>query len=216
MSKSLKIFVASLLLVVTALGFLLTRQPVAPAWDGSALLGRAIQSLEGLPAKEADELRALLVSSGPKRVDDRTNAWHKTFLKEDLQPVAEFALANLRAWAERGDASAMWHLHFALTQRIATADEGDIWLRKAAALGHPRSVYDVTQQELRDNPAKLLKAMTEFVGREDDAGLQALYWFASAHEKGRQGVPKDEAKAADYRNRAKSLGEKLRAADTAK
>jgi TPR repeat protein len=144
-------------------------------------------------------------------VDDRASAWFKTFLKKDLEPVGEFAIANLRALAESGDIEAMSGLSFVLTQRIATADEGFRWLHKAAEKGHAHSVCKVTSRDLKDKPAELLKAMTEFAGREDDAGYQALYWFAFAHEKGQHGLPQDATKATDYRNRAKALGEKLRA-----
>lgn len=149
MSKSLKIFVAALLLGVTALGFMLTRQPGKPAWDGSALLAKAEQALEGLPAKEAAEIRAYLVSTGPDRYDDRASAWFKAAMKGNLEPVGEYAVASLRAMAEAGDAEAMWHLHFVLTQRIATGDEGFEWLEKSAKLGYPRAVFDVTSKNLR-------------------------------------------------------------------
>jgi TPR repeat protein len=216
MSKSLKIFIVALLLVVIALGYLFTRQSGQPTWDGTALLVRAEQSLEGLPAKEATEIRALLVSAGPTLVDDRASAWFKTFLKKDLEPVAEFALANLRALAESGDIEAMSGLSFVLTQRIATADEGFRWLRKAAKKGHADSVLKLTSLELQDKPAELLKAMTEFAVREDDAGCQALYWFAFAHEKGQHGLPQDATKAADYRKRAEILSNKVYPAATTK
>jgi TPR repeat protein len=216
MSKTMKFFIGGLFLVSTVLAYVLNRPQSQPVWDGSALLAKAEQSLEGLPAKEAAVIRALLVSTGPTLVDDRAHAWLKTCLKKDLEPVAEFALANLRALAESGDTSAMSGLSFVLTQRIATADEGFRWLRKAAEKGHAHSVFLVTSRDLKDKPAELLKAMTEFAGREDDAGYQALYWFAFAHEKGQHGLPQDATKATDYRNRAKALGEKLQAAATAK
>jgi hypothetical protein len=217
MFKSLKLILAGLLLLTAILAFVLSLpKTTTPAWDGSVLLAKAEQSLAGLPAKEAAEIRALLVSTGPTLVDDRADAWHKTFLKKDLEPVAEFALANLRALAESGDTSAMSGLSFVLTQRIATADEGFQWVRKAADKGHPHSVFLVTSRDLEDKPAELLKAMTEFAGREDDAGYQALYWFAFAHEKGQDGLPQDATKAADYRNRAKALGDKLYGAEKAK
>lgn len=216
MSQPLKFFIAGLLLLSAVLAYVLTRPQSQPTWDGTALLARAEQSLEGLPTKEAAEIRALLVSTGPTLVDDRTNAWHKTFLKKDLEPVAEFALANLRALAESGDIEAMSGLSFMLTQRIATADEGFRWLHKAAEKGHAHSIFKVTSRDLKDKPAELLKAMTEFALREDDAGYQALYWFAFAHEKGQHGLPQDATKANDYRNRAKALGEKLRVSATAK
>jgi hypothetical protein len=216
MSKSLKIFIAALLLGVTALGYLLTRQSAKPAWDGSALIAKAEQSLEGLPAKEAETIRALLVSTGHRRYEDRANAWMKSSRKDELMPVADFALASLRAMAESGDAEAMWYLHYLLAQRIATGHEGLEWLKKSAQNGYPRAVFDVTSMKLSKDPEKLRAAMESFSKQENDAGLQALYWFAFGHEKGQDGLPKDAAKADDYRKRAKALGEKLRAADSAK
>ena len=216
MSKSLKIFVAALLLGVTALGFMLTRQPGKPAWDGSALLAKAEQALEGLPAKEAAEIRAYLVSTGPNRYDDRASAWFKAAMKGNLEPVGEYAVASLRAMAEAGDAEAMWHLHFVLTQRIATGDEGFEWLEKSAKRGYPRAVFDVTSKKLKNDPEKLRAAMESFSKQEDDTGLQALYWFAFGHEKGQDGLPKDASKADDYRKQAKALGDKLSAKDSSK
>jgi len=217
MTKSLKLILAGLLLIAAVLAFVLNRpKTTTPAWDGSVLLAKAEQSLAGLPAKEAETLRALLVSTGPSRYDDRAGAWIKTATKEDLKPVADYALASLRAMAEAGDAAAMWHLHFVLTQRIATGDEGFQWLDKAAKQGYPRAVFDVTKQQLKDQPEKLRAAMEGFSQQENDAGLQALYWFAYGYEKGQDGLPKDAAKAADYQNRAKALGDKLHAADKAK
>ncbi len=210
MSKSLKIFIAALLLGVTALGYLLTRQPAKPAWDGSALLAKAEQSLEGLPAKEAEAIRALLVSTGQSRYEDRTSAWMKSSLKDELMPVADYAVASLRAMAATDDAEAMWYLHFVLTQRVATGDEGFEWLEKSARLGYPRAVFDVTSHKLRNQPEQLRAAMESMSKQEDEAGLQALYWFAFGYEKGQDGLPKDAAKAADYRQRAKDLGDKLR------
>lgn len=218
MTKSLKFTVAALLLLSAVLAFFLTRPSgihTAP-WDGAALLAKAEQTLEGLPAKEASELRALLTSTGAGRYDDRASAWFKTSLKEDLKPVADYALASLRAMAEAGDAAAMWHLHFVLIQRIATGEEGFQWLDKSAKAGYPRAVYDVTREKLKGRPEELRAAMEGFAKREDDAGIQALYWFASGHEKGQDGLPKDAAKAADYWNRAKALGDKLHAAGKAK
>lgn len=218
MTKSLKLTLAGLLLLAAILAYVLTRPTgihTAP-WDGSGLLAKAEQSLEGLPAKEASELRALLTSTGPSRYDDRAGAWIKTSNKEDLKPVADYAEASLRAMAEAGDAAAMWHLHFVLTQRIATGDEGFRWLDKAAKQGYPRAVFDVTKQQLKDQPEKLRAAMEDFSKQENDAGLQALYWFAYGYEKGQDGLPKDAAKAADYRNRAKALGDKLYGAEKAK
>ena len=218
MTKPLKLILAALLLLAVVLAFFLTRPTGihAAPWDGAALLAKAEQSLEGLPAKEAETLRALLVSTGPGRYDDRAGAWIKTATKDDLKPVADYAVASLRARAEAGDAVAMWHLHFVLTQRIDTGDEGFRWLKKAAQQGYPRAVYDVTKEELKHEPEKLRAAMEDFAKREDDAGMQALYWFAYGHEKGQDGLPKDAAKAADYRNRAKALGDKLYAAEKAK
>jgi len=218
MTKPLKLTLAALLILTVVLTFFLTRPKgihTAP-WDGAALLAKAEQSLEALPAKEAETLRALLTSTGPGRYDDRASAWFKTSLKEDLKPVADYAVASLRAMAEAGDAAAMWHLHFVLTQRIATGDEGFTWLIKAARQGYPRAVFDVTKEKLKHEPEKLRSAMEDFAKREDDAGLQALYWFAYGYEKGQDGLPKDAAKAADYRNRAKALGDKLLAASRAK
>jgi hypothetical protein len=194
-------------------------RPVSPqpsAWDGSALLAKAEQSLEALPAKEAETLRALLTSTGPGRYDDRASAWFKTSLKEELKPVADYAAASLRAMAEGGDAAAMWHLHFVLTQRIATGEEGFQWLDKSAKDGYPRAVYDVTREKLKGQPEKLRAAMEDFAKREDDAGMQALYWFAFGYDKGLYGLAKDPAKAEEYRGRAKALGDKLYAADKAK
>lgn len=217
MTNPLKLTLAGLLLLSAGLAHVLTRpaRPIA-AWDGSAHLARAEKALEALPSEEAEALRALLVSGGPGRYDDRASAWFKTSLKEDLKPVADYAVATLRAMAEAGDAAAMWHLHFLLTQRISTGDEGFRWLDRAAKSGYPRAVYDVTKEKLKGQPDKLRAAMEDFAKREDDAGMQALYWFAFGHEKGQDGLPKDPAKAEEYRQRAKALGDKLLAADKAK
>jgi hypothetical protein len=211
MTKSLKLLLSALLLLsaVPAAG-------EAAAWDGAALLVKADQSLKALPAKEASELRALLVSTGASRYDDRAGAWIKTATKADLKPVADYAVASLRGMAEAGDAEGMYFLHYVLTQRIATGVEGFQWLEKAAKQGYPRAVFDVTKQQLKDQPEKLRAAMEGFSKQDNDAGLQALYWFAFGYEKGQQGLPKDAAKAADYRNRAKALGDKLYAAEKAK
>jgi len=211
MTKSLKLLLSALLLLsaVPAAG-------EAAAWDGAALLVKADQSLKALPAKEASELRALLVSTGASRYDDRAGAWIKTATKADLKPVADYAVASLRGMAEAGDAEGMYFLHYVLTQRIATGVEGFQWLEKAAKQGYPRAVFDVTKQQLKDQPEKLRAAMEGFSKQDNDAGLQALYWLAYGHEKGQDGLPKDAAKAADYRNRAKALGVKLLAADKAK
>ena len=229
MSKSLKIFIAGLLLAVTALGYLLTRQPAKPAWDGSALPALTEQSLKSLPTDEANALRAKLTSTGARRYDDRADAWFKTFRKADLSPVSDHALASLRDMAQAGDPKAMWFLHFILSQRVATADESLTWLKKSADGGYPRAIFDLTFMDkevdarsvfhgvdIADMPKAILKAMEGFASREDEAGLQALYWFASAHEKGHEGVAQDPAKAAEYRARAKALGDKLLAADAAK
>lgn len=221
MGNSLKIFIGGLLLVVTSLTYMLTRPSTTVAGDGSPLvakvehslaplLAKAEQSLEALPAKEAEAIRALLVSTGQARYEDRTSAWMKSFLKDELMPVADYAMASLRAMAATGDAEAMWYLHFVLTQRIATGDEGFEWLEKSAKLGYPRAVFDVTSHKLRNQPEKLRAAMEGFSKQENDAGLQALYWFAFGHEKGQDGLPQDTAKAEDYRRRAKALGDKLR------
>jgi TPR repeat protein len=210
MTKSLKPILSALLLIsaVPAAG--------EAAGDGSALLAKAEQSLKALPPEEASKLRALLVSTGASRYDDRAGAWIKSSTKEDLKPVADYAVASLRAMAEAGDAEGMYFLHFVLTQRIATAVEGFQWLEKAAKQGYPRAVFDVTKKQLKDQPEKLRAAMEGFSKQDNDAGLQALYWFAFGYEKGQDGLPKDAAKAADYRNRAKALGDKLLAADKAK
>ena len=74
----------------------------------------------------------------------------------------------------------------------------------------------MTKLQLKDQPEKLRSAMEDFSKQTNSAGLQALYWFAYGYEKGQDGLPKDAAKAADYRNRAKALGDKLLAADKAK
>lgn len=216
MSKNLKVFIAGLLLAVTALAYILTRQTAKPAWDGSALLAKAEQSLEGLPPKEAETMRALLLSTGHRRYEDRIEAWMKSSRKDALMPVADYAAASLRAMAESGDAEAMWYLHFVLTQRIATGEEGFEWLEKSAKLGYPRAVFDVTSKKLKNDPEKLRAAMESFSKQENDAGLQALYWFAFGHEKGQDGLPKDAAKADDYRKQAKALGDKLSAKDSSK
>ena len=218
MINSLKFILSALLLLSAVPADAQPRPTTAQpaAWDGAALLAKADQSLKALPAKEADALRALLTSTGPSRYDDRAGAWFKSFRKDDLKPVADYAEASLRAMAEAGDAAAMWHLHFVLTQRIATGDEGFQWLDKAAKQGYPRAVFDVTKQQLKDQPEKLRAAMEGFSKQDNDAGLQALYWLAYGHEKGQDGLPKDAAKAADYRNRAKALGDKLYGAEKAK
>jgi hypothetical protein len=240
MSKNLKIFIAGLLLVATSLTYMLTRPSTPPSLDGSASVAKIEQSpaplpakaelaLASLPAKEAAEIRALLTSTGARRYDDRAYAWNKAVIKDNLGPVAEFAVANLRAMAEAGDPKAMWFLHFTLSQRAATADEGLSWLKKSADGGYPRAIFDLTFMDkevdarsvfhgvdIVDQPKAVLKAMQGFASREDEAGLQALYWFASGYEKGQHGLPQDAAKATDYRNRAKALGDKLQAAATAK
>ncbi len=208
MSKSLKIFLAVAFLLSATLGAILLRKESKPTWDGTAMLARAEASLEGLPAKEAGEIRALLVSSGQQRYDDRASAWIKISTKDELKPAADFATASLRAMAETGDTEAMWHLYFVLTMRIATADEGFKWLHKAAQLGHPRSKFDVEKRALSDRPEKLLEAMTAWAKQENMGGYQALHWFAHEYEIG--GIlPKDPTKSAEYRNRAMALGEKL-------
>jgi hypothetical protein len=227
MSKNLKIFIAGLLLVATALTYMLTRPSTPPAWDGSAsvakveqslapLLAKAEQALASLPAKEAAEIRALLVSTGPGRYDDRAGAWVKTATKDGLKPVADYAMASLRAMAEAGDAEGMYFLHYVLVMRIATADEGFQWLDKSAEGGYPHAVFEVTKKKLEGQPEKLRAAMENFSTQTNTAGLQALYWFAYGYENGQYGLPKDAAKAADYRNRSKALGDKLLAADSAK
>ena len=218
MTKSLKLLLSALLLLSAVPADAQPRPTTAQpaAWDGAALLAKADQSLKALPAKEASELRALLVSTGASRYDDRAGAWIKTATKADLKPVADYAVASLRGMAEAGDAEGMYFLHTVLVMRIATADEGFQWLEKAAKQGYPRAVFDVTKQQLKDQPEKLRAAMEGLSKQDNDAGLQALYWFAYGYEKGQDGLPKDAAKAADYRNRAKALGDKLYAAEKAK
>ena len=218
MTKSLKFILSALLLLSAVPADAQPRPTTAQpaAWDGAALLAKADLSLKALPAKEASELRALLVSTGASRYDDRAGAWIKTSTKDDLKPVADYAVASLRAMAAAGDAEGMYFLHFVLTQRIATGDEGFQWLEKAAKLGYPRAVFDVTKKQLKGQPEKLRAAMEGFSKQDNDAGLQALYWFAYGYEKGQDGLPKDAAKAADYRNRAKALGDKLYAAEKGK
>lgn len=208
MSKSLKLFLAAAVLLSAAIVAILLRKESKPTWDGTAMLARAEASLEGLPAKEAGEIRAQLVSSGPQRYDDRASAWIKISTKDELKPAADYATASLRAMAETGDTEAMWHLYFVLTMRIATADEGFKWLYKAAQLGHPRSKFDVAKRDFRERPEKLLEAMTALAKQENMGGYQALYWFAHEYEIG--GIlPKDPTKSAEYRARAMALGEKL-------
>ena len=209
MSKSLKIFLAASVILSAALGTILLRKDSKPTWDRTAMLARAEASLECLPAKEAGEIRALLISTGPGRYDDRASAWFKTSLKEDLKPVADYAVASLRAMAEGGDPEAMYFLHFVLIQRIATGDEGFQWLEKAANRGYPRAVYDVTKQKLKGQPEKLRAAMEVFSTQENDAGFQALHWFAYGYEKGKDGLPQDATKAAEFRTRANELLNKL-------
>ena len=208
MSQPLKFFIAGLLLLSAVIAYVLTRPQSQPAWDGTAMLARAEHSLEGLPTKEAGEIRALLISTGPGRYDDRARAWIKIASKDEHKPVADYAAASLRAMAETGDTEAMWHLYCVLTMRIATADEGFKWLHKAAKLGHPRSKFDVETRDLRERPEKLLEAMTAWAKQENMGGYQALYWFAHEYEIG--GIlPKDPTKSAEYRARAMALGEKL-------
>jgi hypothetical protein len=217
MTKSLKLTLAGLLLLTALLAFVLSLpKTTAPAWDGAGLLAKAEQSLEGLPAKEAETLRTLLTSTGPGRHDDRASAWIKTSTKEDLKPVADYAVASLRAMAEAGDAEGMYFLHYVLVMRIATAEEGFQWLEKSAGRGFPHAVFEVTKKKLQGQPEKLRAAMEGFSTQDNSAGLQALYWFAYGFEKGQDGLPKDAAKAADYRNRAKALGDKLYGAVKAK
>lgn len=218
MPKSLKLILSVLLLIsvvqADAQSRPATTQPAA--WDGATLLAKAEQSLKALPAKEAESLRALLVSTGASRYDDRAGAWIKTSIKDDLKPVADYAVASLRAMAEAGDAEGMYFLHTVLVMRIATADEGFQWLEKSAERGYPHAVFEVTKKKLQGQPEKLRAAMEDFSTQTNSAGLQALYWFAYGYEKGQDGLPKDAAKAADYRNRAKALGDKLLAASKAK
>lgn len=218
MPKSLKLILSALLLIsvvqADAQSRPATTQPAA--WDGATLLAKAEQSLKALPAKEAETLRALLISTGPSRYDDRASAWIKTSTKDDLKPVADYAVASLRAMAEAGDAEGMYFLHYVLVMRIATADEGFQWLEKSAERGYPHAVFEVTKKKLQGQPEKLRAAMEDFSKQTNSAGLQALYWFAYGYEKGQDGLPKDAAKAADYRNRAKALGDKLYGAEKAK
>lgn len=211
MPKSLKLILSALLLIsvvqADAQSRPATTQPAA--WDGATLLAKAEQSLKALPAKEAESLRALLISNGPSRYDDRAGAWIKTSTKEDLKPVADYAVASLRAMAEAGDAEGMYFLHTVLVMRIATADEGFQWLEKSAERGYPHAVFEVTKKKLQGQPEKLRSAMEDFSKQTNSAGLQALYWFAYGYEKGQDGLPKDTAKAAEYRARSDELREKL-------
>jgi hypothetical protein len=211
MPKSLKLILSALLLIsvvqADAQSRPATTQPAA--WDGATLLAKAEQSLKALPAKEAEALRALLISNGPSRYDDRAGAWIKTSTKEDLKPVADYAVASLRAMAEAGDAEGMYFLHTVLVMRIATADEGFQWLEKSAERGYPHAVFEVTKKKLQGQPEKLRSAMEDFSKQTNSAGLQALYWFAYGYEKGQDGLPKDAAKAAEYRARSDELREKL-------
>lgn len=218
MTKSIKLILSVLLLISVVQADAQSRPTTTQraAWDGATLLAKAEQSLKALPAKEAESLRALLISNGPSRYDDRAGAWIKTSTKEDLKPVADYALASLRAMAEAGDAEGMYFLHYVLVMRIATADEGFQWLEKSAERGYPHAVFEVTKKKLQGQPEKLRVAMEDFSTQTNSAGLQALYWFAYGYEKGQDGLPKDAAKAADYRNRAKALGDKLLAASKAK
>ena len=211
MPKSLKLILSALLLIsvvqADAQSRPATTQPAA--WDGATLLAKAEQSLKALPAKEAETLRALLTSTGPSRYDDRASAWIKTSTKDDLKPVADYAVASLRAMAEAGDAEGMYFLHYVLVMRIATADEGFQWLEKSAERGYPHAVFEVTKKKLQGQPEKLRAAMEDFSKQTNSAGLQALYWFAYGYEKGQDGLPKDAAKAAEYRTRSDELREKL-------
>lgn len=209
MTKSLKIFVALVLLATASLGYLLTRPTPKPAWDGTALFAKAEKCLEALPPKEAAEIRQLLTNQDDLRYDDRAHVWFKGALNEKLQPAVDYAMAELRAWSDQGDVKAMYALHFVLIQRIATADEGFALLRKAASLGEPTALFQVTEHDLRTDPDRLRQAMQEFAKRDDFAGHRALMWFARAHEKGLFGLEKDDAKSADYRARAEKLGEKI-------
>jgi hypothetical protein len=211
MPKSLKLILSALLLIsvvqADAQSRPATTQPAA--WDGATLLAKAEQSLKALPAKEAETLRALLISTGPSRYDDRASAWIKTSTKDDLKPVADYAVASLRAMAEAGDAEGMYFLHYVLVMRIATADEGFQWLEKSAERGYPHAVFEVTKKKLQGQPEKLRAAMEDFSKQTNSAGLQALYWFAYGYDKGQDGLPKDTAKAAEYRARSDELREKL-------
>jgi len=211
MPKSLKLILSALLLIsvvqADAQSRPATTQPAA--WDGATLLAKAEQSLKALPAKEAESLRALLTSTGPSRYDDRASAWIKTSTKDGLKPVADYAVASLRAMAEAGDPEAMYFLHYVLVMRIATADEGFRWLEKSAERGYPHAVFEVTKKKLQGQPEKLRAAMEDFPKQTNSAGLQALYWFAYGYEKGQDGLPKDAAKAAEYRTRSDELREKL-------
>ena len=211
MTKSLKLILSALLLIsvvqADAQSRPATTQPAA--WDGATLLAKAEQSLKALPAKEAETLRALLISTGPSRYDDRASAWIKTSTKDDLKPAADYAVASLRAMAEAGDPEGMYFLHTVLVMRIATADEGFQWLEKSAERGYPHAVFEVTKKKLQGQPEKLRAAMEDFSKQTNSAGLQALYWFAYGYEKGQDGLPKDTAKAAEYRARSDELREKL-------
>lgn len=210
MSKSLKIILAFVMLSSAVLGYVLTRPAKKPARDGTELFAKAEKSLEALPPKEAEQIRLMLTNQDDLRYDDRVHVWFKGALNEKLQPAVDYAMAELRAWSDQGDLKAMYALHFVLIQRIATADEGFALLRKAASLGEPTALFQVTEHDLQENPELLRKAMEELVKRNDFAGYRALHWFAKAHEDGLFGLEKDPAKSADYRARAKTLEEKIR------
>jgi len=176
MTNSLKFILSALLLLSAVPADAQPRPTTAQpaAWDGAALLAKADQSLKALPAKEASELRALLVSTGASRYDDRAGAWIKSSTKDDLKPVADYALASLRAMAEAGDAEGMYFLHYVLVMRIATAEEGFQWLEKSAERGYPHAVFEVTKKKLQGQPEKLRAAMEDFSKQTNTAGLQAL------------------------------------------
>jgi hypothetical protein len=211
MRLSFKLLLAALLLITGTVFFLLTRAPSPGAtWGGEALYAKAEKCLEALPTKEAAELRQLLTNDDDMRYEDRIGVWFKGALNPKLQPAVDYAMAELRAWSDRGDLTAMYALHYVLVQRVATADEGYALLRKAATLGEPLALFEITEHDLRAEPDRLLKAMTAFSLREDAAGSRALYWFAKAHKEGLCGLEKDATKSAEFRARAEALSEKLR------
>ena len=210
MSKPLKIAIAIVLLSSAVLGYVLTHPAPKPAWDGTALFANAEKCLEALPPKEAAEIRQLLTSQDDLRYDDRAHVWFKGALNDKLQPAVDYAMAELRAWSDQGDLKAMYALHFVLIQRIATADEGFALLRKAASLGEPTALFQVTERDLQSDPDRLRQSMQEFTKRDDFAGYRALMWFARAHEKGLFGLERDEARSASYRARAEKLEEMIR------
>ena len=212
MPKSLKLILSALLLIsvvqADAQSRPATTQPAA--WDGATLLAKAEQSLKALPAKEAETLRALLTSTGPSRYDDRASAWIKTSTKDDLKPVADYAVASLRAMAEAGDAEGMYFLHFVLTHADRDRGRGLPVAGKSSQAGLPSRGLRCDEAAVEGPAGETPRRDGRFFQAEAmTPGLQALYWFAYGYEKGQDGLPKDTAKAAEYRARSDELREKL-------